>query len=104
MTLRSDLTQAVRVGRVVARLEQYPDNLLRKVPSSKSPILALRFLELLTPIRRLNDTNHILKPTADMLHLTRQRGGGYLPWGYNPKHPEIREKLLSFVRQTPTAT
>ncbi|KAF5315186.1 hypothetical protein D9619_006934 [Psilocybe cf. subviscida] len=85
-------------GRVVARLERYPQNLL-KVSPSKSPLLALRFLEMLTPIRRVNDTNHILKPTAGMLHLTRQRGGGYLPWGYNPTHPEIREKLMAFMER-----
>lgn len=66
------------------RLEEYPSLPQGDNPSGR--LFAMRFLEMLTPIRHLMDDDYVQIPQEGKLVCRKRPNGKFAPWGFNPSH------------------
>lgn len=71
-------------GRAIVRLEEYPA--LPPGDNPDGPLVAMRFLEMFTPVKRLSNDDRVQLPLEGQLLTRRGRTGVYAPWGYNPRN------------------
>ena len=83
------------------RFEEYPGLPIGNNPGS--PLLALRFLEILTPLKVFGDT-YAAAPKEGELFTTRGHTGKYAPWGFNPVKPSKRKALTDWIAQSRAKT
>lgn len=90
------------IGRVVAQFEEYPG--LPHGHNRRSPLMALRFLEIFTPVRRLSDDEYMQSPKPGELLTVRQGNTGeYAPWGFNPTNATARKVIQDLIANLRTA-
>jgi hypothetical protein len=70
-------------GRAIVRLEEYPG--LAPGDNPNGPLIAIRFLEMLTPVKRISDHDCIQFPQQGQLVNRRGKTGEYVPWGHSPR-------------------
>ncbi|KAF5331100.1 hypothetical protein D9619_006034 [Psilocybe cf. subviscida] len=80
----SNQRQSLLSGRAIVRLEEYPA--LPPGDNPDGPLVAMRFLEMFTPVKRLSNDDRVQLPLEGQLLTRRGRTGVYAPWGYNPRN------------------
>ncbi|KAF5330642.1 hypothetical protein D9619_006026 [Psilocybe cf. subviscida] len=80
---RNNPTRPLFSGRAVVRLEEYAGPPPGDNPDG--PLVAVRFLEMLTPVKRLLDDDCVQLPQQGKLLYRWDKTGGYVPWGFNPR-------------------
>lgn len=65
------------------RLEEYPGLVLDD--NYRGPLIAMRFIEMLTSVKRLSDDDYLQFPQEGSLLSRRRTTGEYSTWGHNPK-------------------
>ncbi|KAF5311142.1 hypothetical protein D9619_007807 [Psilocybe cf. subviscida] len=90
-------------GRAIVQFEQYPTQEGHEPIAKRPPLLALRFLEFLTPVEMTGKGDKSAMPYPEVGQLLFRRGqqGEYRPWGYSPRSQSMREVLKAFVEQSP---
>jgi hypothetical protein len=83
-------------GRAIVRFEEYsgisPDD------SSDGPLVAMRFLEMLTPIKRLSNDDCVQFSQQGKLLTRRVKTGEYAPWGFYPR--STRKAWIDWIAQS----
>lgn len=73
-------------GRAVVRVEPYDPPMMGKGGSKNKPLLAMRVLELLTPVKQLSQDNYMQPPVAGELVTVNYRSEGlYEPWVFGSR-------------------
>ncbi|KAF5328716.1 hypothetical protein D9619_011733 [Psilocybe cf. subviscida] len=91
-------------GRAVVQLEEYPASELHNPGFKHRPVLALRILEFLTPIKRLSSDTKVPDPVPGQLLMRRYHGSGeYVPWSYSPRAPDTCSTIADWIRAQSTS-
>jgi hypothetical protein len=80
------------------RFEPYPPTLCK---SSQKSLLAIRILELLTPVTRLSGDEYMKPPVPGEL-LTVDNGEGYVPWAFRTRTPVIKKAIADLLQSSAT--
>ncbi|KAF5319642.1 hypothetical protein D9619_008464 [Psilocybe cf. subviscida] len=86
-------------GRAVVRLEPYPTSISHK--RTNFPLLTLRCLEHLTPVKRLSDSDRLLDPAPGQLFMRKMRTFGHVPLPISPLKVATREALMIWIDTQP---
>jgi hypothetical protein len=91
-----------RAGRAIVCLEQYPVALHQG--SRLMPLFAMRFLEALTPIKRVGINGRMLEPVPGELLTVTYAGTEYVPWIFLPQSPNKRQEVTEWIEQQASQT
>ncbi|KAF5312283.1 hypothetical protein D9619_002443 [Psilocybe cf. subviscida] len=89
-------TKPLYQGRAVVRFEPYPPT-PHNGKYKHQPLLALRILELLTPVTRLTDDEYMMPPVPGELLTVDYRGKGHVPWAFRTSKPSIEKAIMELL-------
>ncbi|KAF5311167.1 hypothetical protein D9619_007826 [Psilocybe cf. subviscida] len=92
-------------GRAVVRLEKFTSAYLLGRKMTRKPLVALRFLEFLTPVEAKPNAglSPLRVPEVGQLLIRRTQGGAYAPWGHAPLDATLYEQLSKLTERSPAS-
>lgn len=84
-------------GRAIVCFERYP-TAPHNDPHRK-PLLAVRFLEALTPIKRLAPDGRMLEPVPGEFLTVDDGREGHVPWGFIKNNAATRQMVSDWIEE-----